>query len=142
MSVETLAKKLFKAVTKYRGIVTVNVIKKAYPKFRVSSENWQLLILKLLKRDKKANEVVAKNEWLQKVEAIRNFLQKKGITFYTKDVSTELWCSFNNIGLGMIGWNPNTNRWYFARHHGQVYSVSTLEKAIGGFLEINKYNLK
>ena len=57
-NIEKLAKALFKKVHNYRGVVTLFIIKKQYPRFKKSLKGcWELLILKLLGRDRNANKV-------------------------------------------------------------------------------------
>lgn len=57
MTTKELALKLFAKVYGLRT-ATVYLVKKTFPKFRASiREHWEMLILKLLGRDKKANKV-------------------------------------------------------------------------------------
>lgn len=131
-SLQNLAKKLFKQVNKFSGIVTTYVIKKYYPGFKASSkDHWEYLILKLLGRNKKGNKVVVKMEKQEKARspqeqkldsqiASEKFLNNKGLTRYGNPTFTGVTLNLkytainrNKLFKGSIGYNFMKECWYY-----------------------------
>jgi hypothetical protein len=131
--IKEVAKKLFAKVHKYPGVVTTNVIKKQYPKFRASNkEHWELLILKLLGRDRKGNKSLTPYQQMQKAATQ---LCRYGIYTGRFDFLLGVSCSFNQNGLlrGTIGYSEAKQSFYYSiGRNGANRYVGSLDQAIKG----------
>lgn len=131
-----LAKKLFVKVHNYSGIVTTNVIKKQYPKFRASNpEHWELLILKLLGRDRKANSVKKELTPFEQLKQVVSDLYNHGVYTGRYDFLMGVSCTFNHqdVLCGTIGYSEHHNSFYYSiGRNGINRYVKTLNQAVTG----------
>lgn len=134
-----IAKKLFARVHNFSGIVTVNIIKKQYPKFRASiAEHWEFLVLKLLGRDRRANRVkkeVPAPTPFQQLEEVVSKLNKIGIYSGKYDFLLGVSCTFFKEGLlrGSIGYSESKKSFYYTVGRlGVNRYVADIDKAVSG----------
>lgn len=128
---QTLAKALFKKVRKFEGVVTNSLIKKTFPGFLVScKEHWELLILKLLGRDKNCNlpqdskrlQHLSKQPFLSSVGLVpygnpENFAGILSFKYIAKDS--------NSFFKAEIGYDFNKAYWFYVIRKGnKIYSRS------------------
>jgi hypothetical protein len=133
-----IAKKLFAKVNNLPvHLATTSSIKKAYPKFKASvAEHWELLILKLLKRDRKANELQAQPQPQTKYDLIKiqaDKLAKIGVSCYGWEffMGTSVKLSQNGLSLGEIGWSNSRQSWFYRiGRNGISRFVNSLDIAI------------
>jgi hypothetical protein len=130
--IKEIAKKLFAKVHNLR-IATTSLIKKQYPKFRASNrEHWELLILKLLGRDRKANKPSTPYQQIQKAASD---LYKYGIYIGRFDFLLGVSCTFNQNGSlrGTIGYSETKQSFYYSiGRNGSNRYVTNLDQAIRG----------
>jgi hypothetical protein len=110
-AVRTLAKKLFAKLYDLPLLsVTNSLIKKHFPKFKCSlKEHWEMLILKLLKRDKKANKVDHYKVLQNRVAFLRNL----GFTIYDYQFFLGVSCKLSRPGMVCeVGFSESMNSWY------------------------------
>jgi len=133
---QNLAKSLFKKITNYSGIVSNSVIKAAYPGFLISQrEHWELLILKLLGRDKYCNKPL-ETKLIQHRKG-RKFLYSVGIVAYGDAESFAGVLSFkyaakdiNSFFRGEIGFDMHRNSWFYSIRKGNRVYVNSQSLAV------------
>lgn len=121
-------------------LVTTSVIKKQYPKFRATNkDHWELLILKLLGRDRKANKPKTPYEQLQDVVSD---LYDYGVYTGRYDFHMGVCCTFNKdkMLVGTIGYSESRQKFYYSfGRNGSNRYVATINQAVSGlFPNISK----
>jgi hypothetical protein len=115
--IKETAKKLFAKIYKVPAhLVTVNTIKKTFPKFRATNkDHWEMLVLKLLGRDKKANKPKPQQNHYQQLKARADKLSKLGITAYGYEFLSGVSCKLSVQGMirGEIGWSNSRQSWFY-----------------------------
>jgi hypothetical protein len=138
------AKKLFAKVYNISAhLVTVNVIKKTFPKFRATNkEHWEMLILKLLGRDKKANKPQQKPQQTpyHQIKVRADSLSKLGVNVYEYDfLCGDVSCKVSYQGLicGGLGWAAGKQSWFWRPGiFGARRFVDTLDLAVSKLVRV------
>lgn len=144
-SVKILAKKLFAKVHNLPvHLATVSRIKKEYPRFRASNkDHWELLILKLLGRNTKANKPATPQEQVD--SAVDNLRKEKGIYDTYKDTFMvyAYRLSYKSVNMGILGYSDSEAKYFYIfGRNGRKNYTATCQQAVNGFLGANKYNVR
>jgi hypothetical protein len=138
-----LAKKLFAKIYKLpTHLVTVNLIKKTFPKFRATNkDHWELLVLKLLGRDRKANKPQQKpqQEHYQQLKARADRLSKLGVQVYGYEFLMGVSCKLSYQGMirGEIGWSSSRQSWFYRFGRlGASRFVESLDLAVNQLVRV------
>lgn len=133
-----LAKKLFAKINNIPTyLATTSAIKKAYPKFKASvAEHWEMLILKLLGRDRKANKPAQPYDILKAKLSSLTDVSSYGWEFFM-GVSVKL--SHQGVSIGEIGWSDTRQSWYYRiGRMGVSRFVKSLDVAISSIYPVVK----
>lgn len=142
MNIQQTAKSLFKKVFKVSGIVTVSLIKKQFPNFKSSvSDSWQLLILKLLKRNSRANKTNQLSNTERVMQAVA-WLSAKGIYQIKKDslMGLSVRLGFDKVLLGNIGYSNIRQSFFYSICKGVPRFVDSINEAVTCLLQYSSFN--
>jgi hypothetical protein len=140
-SLKKLAKALFKKKTNFAGIVTNSVIKSYYPGFLVSNrEHWELLILKLLGRDRKGDKVLEAKA--RQHESKYKILSTAGLVGYGNPEVFAGILTFkytakdrNSFFRGEIGYSIARKSWFYSVRNASRKYFQTQAEAINQFIQ-------